>query len=691
MLPMSRSKRGQIIVVVALGLTILVAMVGVVIDGGMALSNRRQLQNAADAASLAGTRVLGLDLKWRATTSGNPSPPPAPFANADVAVCDAINEALGYDENRAQQIQPVDCYGPTTSADARYVRMSNTGQIQDFSPAANVGNGIPASAQGVRVQAHGLSQTMLMNVVGISTLNIGADATSVAGPAEPPIGLLMPFVVQNPLGPFVPGQQYQVRSESEGECSGSLPSDTGVGMGSLPLATIGNPLLDSIVRFATPGGPAVPVASPDSTTFLASITVTLSAENGAKIYYTTDGTTPTTSSTAYSSALTFTSTTVLKAIADKGNKQSDVGTFIYTQGTPPDAVTATPGDGTTFSSSVSVALSTATSGATIYYTTNGSDPTSASNQYSSPLTFSSSTLLKAIAIKSGISSSVSSFTYLKNGSVAPPTATPGDGTQFESSQTVTLQSTTSGATIYYTVDGSTPTTSSTQYTGPIALVSTTTIKAFARAGGENSLVVSFTYTKTGPVCPDLTAGNFGYVDWNGGSGGNNDLKNWIEHPETAPTDWYYRTCTSATATSCRDVHDPNDPADDHWRLVGTTGHRDVSLRTACDLYLDKEIYVPIWDSFELMPKDPNGHNAVFHLIGFAVFRLDGVIDNNNKGLVTKDACGAGIDLGGTPNDKGFVGTYIDSFVGTKVSPCIATATNPCSNLSNDAFTINLAE
>jgi len=45
---------------------VLIAMAGLIIDGGMALSNRRQVQNAADAAALAGTRVLGLDLKWRA-------------------------------------------------------------------------------------------------------------------------------------------------------------------------------------------------------------------------------------------------------------------------------------------------------------------------------------------------------------------------------------------------------------------------------------------------------------------------------------------------------------------------------------------------------------------------------------------------------------------------------------------------
>ena len=94
------------LVIVALGLTVLIAMAGLIIDGGMALSNRRQVQNAADAAALAGTRVLGLDLKWRADNR----PPPAPFANVDQEVCDAINDALVYNTNAAQSIAAIDCY-----------------------------------------------------------------------------------------------------------------------------------------------------------------------------------------------------------------------------------------------------------------------------------------------------------------------------------------------------------------------------------------------------------------------------------------------------------------------------------------------------------------------------------------------------------------------------------------------------
>jgi len=77
---------------------------------------------------------------------------------------------------------------------------------------------------------------------------------------------------------------------------------------------------------------------------------------------------------------------------------------------------------------------------------------------------------------------------------ATPTFSPAPGT-YTSTVNVTLADTTTGATIYYTTDGSTPTTSSTKYTAAIAVSTTTTIKAIAAASGYNdSLVASGTYT-----------------------------------------------------------------------------------------------------------------------------------------------------------------------------------------------------
>jgi hypothetical protein len=66
----------------------------------------------------------------------------------------------------------------------------------------------------------------------------------------------------------------------------------------------------------------------------------------------------------------------------------------------------------TYNGGCVVSMSSTTSGATIYYTTDGSVPTTASAVYSTPLTFTANTVLNAIAVKSGmINSFVNSQTY----------------------------------------------------------------------------------------------------------------------------------------------------------------------------------------------------------------------------------------------------------------------------------------
>ena len=67
--------------------------------------------------------------------------------------------------------------------------------------------------------------------------------------------------------------------------------------------------------------------------------------------------------------------------------------------------------GGTYTESVTVNMSTSTIGATIYYTTNGDEPTEGSAIYTTPLTFTETTTLKAIAVKEDKKSSVSTATY----------------------------------------------------------------------------------------------------------------------------------------------------------------------------------------------------------------------------------------------------------------------------------------
>jgi hypothetical protein len=250
---------------------------------------------------------------------------------------------------------------------------------------------------------------------------------------------------------------------------------------------------------------ATPTFSPAGGTYSSAQSVTLSdSTSGATIYYTTDGSTPTTSSAVYSSAIAVNSGTVtIKALGAKsGDTNSAVASATYTISIPVVATPTFSPAGGTYSSAQSVTLSDSTSGATIYYTTDGSTPTTSSAVYSSAIAVNSTTTVKALGAKSGdTNSAVASATYTINivGTVATPTFSPAGGT-YSSAQSVTLSDSTSGATIYYTTDGSTPTTSSAVYSSAIAVNSTTTIKALGVLSGDNnSAVASATYTISIPV------------------------------------------------------------------------------------------------------------------------------------------------------------------------------------------------
>lgn len=131
------------------------------------------------------------------------------------------------------------------------------------------------------------------------------------------------------------------------------------------------------------------------------------------------------------------------------------------------------------------------------------------------------------------------------------------GTYFNTAS-VSLNSETEGATIHYTTNGSTPTTSSTVYSTPIVLTTTTTIKAMAvKSGMDNSAVTERTITIVPPATatipfaeaftntlgdwysyrvagdkPWVASTNGAYVNGYGGG----DVKSWLISPQfTAPT------------------------------------------------------------------------------------------------------------------------------------------------------------
>ena len=165
-----------------------------------------------------------------------------------------------------------------------------------------------------------------------------------------------------------------------------------------------------------------------------------------------------------------------------------------------------------------LSLGDATRGAAIFYTTDGSTPTypisGTTQQYSGVINLSVSQTVNAIAIASGYSASaVATEAYVIG--VYQPTFSPAGGT-YTTIQTVTISDATTGATIHYTTDGSTPTASSPVYSTPITLTASATVKAIAVESGDiQSTVASATYTYTIPAsapayvqqCNQFVAGN----------------------------------------------------------------------------------------------------------------------------------------------------------------------------------------
>jgi uncharacterized Fe-S cluster protein YjdI len=243
---------------------------------------------------------------------------------------------------------------------------------------------------------------------------------------------------------------------------------------------------------------ATPVILPDSGEVLpgASVTITTTTPS-ATIYYTTDGSTPTIASTLYSGAFTVTGpgTTTVKAFAIRtGWNDSAVATEAYTfAATATPAISPASGEVAT---GASITITCATGGASIYYTVDGSTPTPASTLYTGAFTITGPTgvSVKAMATSagrpnSGVATNAYTFT-----ATATPVISPASGAQ-SGVITVTITCATGGASIYYTVDGSTPTPASTLYTGGFPASANVTVKAMATSAGRpNSGVDTAVYT-----------------------------------------------------------------------------------------------------------------------------------------------------------------------------------------------------
>ena len=230
--------------------------------------------------------------------------------------------------------------------------------------------------------------------------------------------------------------------------------------------------------------PTKPVAEPASgTKFVGEQLVTLTVGAGAVVYYTTDGTDPTITSTVYEGPIPVTTTTTIKAIAvNADGVVSDVfaGEYILNKVEQP---VISPTTGSTFASSLTVNISCPTEGATIRYTTDGSEPTEESPVYKR-FKITERTKIKAKAFADGMAASDVVTAEYALGTCANPIISLVDGTVFQhSNQEVSISWDDTDGTLRYTTDGSEPTAESQAYAGAFSISETTTVKA--KVFGEN--------------------------------------------------------------------------------------------------------------------------------------------------------------------------------------------------------------
>ncbi|MBP8849739.1 MAG: chitobiase/beta-hexosaminidase C-terminal domain-containing protein [Breznakibacter sp.] len=256
-------------------------------------------------------------------------------------------------------------------------------------------------------------------------------------------------------------------------------------------------------------GPQAPMLSvaPGGGTYQTSQSVTLTGTPaGVTVRYTTDGSTPTTTTgTIYTTPIAVTTTnTTIKAIAYNGTGSSAVLSNTYYIVVPKPVASISPVSGkypdpfdvTLTGSSVNMPV-------TVRYTLDGTTPTATTGTvYSTPINISTSKTVKAICVDSkGDVSDVVTNTYTIGLDMPVVTVTPASKTLVNGvSQSVTLAVAPVNAStkIYYTTDGTTPTSASNLYSAAFSVVGTDVVKTVKAIAvdkfSQTSAVASASYT-----------------------------------------------------------------------------------------------------------------------------------------------------------------------------------------------------
>jgi Chitobiase/beta-hexosaminidase C-terminal domain len=377
-----------------------------------------------------------------------------------------------------------------------------------FSLATPSGSAAPTDTIGAALRIAKNPSISLADIFGVTSSALPFQPGLLAPPSDwslPLVAIPAPPEINPESGTYGSGQQITVTETSASAVihyttDGSQPSGTSpIYTDPLVLSsaeTVNAIAIDEAISSAgasevySLSALPVPTFSPLPGTYSSAVSVTINDSDPiAVICYTTDGSSPSASSTRYTGPISVSASTNIRTVAVDGGLSSPVVTGTYTL-TPPGTPIFSPAPGS-YAGVQTITITDSTPSA-VYYTTDGSTPTTSSTRYSGAISLSASATIRAIAIAGPLSSAVASGVYTIGAPLAP-TLSPAPGT-YSSVQTITLFDADSSAAIYYTTDGSTPSTASTRYSGPISFASSTTISAIAIDRGLSSPIAGGAYT-----------------------------------------------------------------------------------------------------------------------------------------------------------------------------------------------------
>ncbi len=240
----------------------------------------------------------------------------------------------------------------------------------------------------------------------------------------------------------------------------------------------------TVFEIASPDLLATPVISPGTGTYNAAQTVKITdTAEDVTIYYTTDGATPTTSSTKYTGPIEVNADETIRAFATASSyipSEVTSATYAFQAATP----TLSVGTATNAKALTVTITDKKSPQAVIHYTTNGKTPTSTSAIYSKPIVVASTEVIQAIAVEPGYkNSTVATATITIEKPAAKPVIKPAGGA-VASGTIVKITDSTHGAVIHYTANGSAPKPTSPVFPkAGIKITKPVTIKAIATAKG----------------------------------------------------------------------------------------------------------------------------------------------------------------------------------------------------------------